>query len=417
MWNISITGRSLLWGFLFFTLCLKTSDVFAEDYYWVPSYTSTLGTFSDPETGGRAVCAWAALPYSRLQFFSEGKFRVYCIQNGESSHGVMTRYGDSCPSGSDYDSATGKCVLAQDCSTVYPITSTSKSAIGCVSGCQFSQGVKIKNWNNALETLYQFNPTGQQCSGQPDLTNPSEFELAQNDNYCKEHNGSTLCTTSDDKCITVDGKLICEGSNDLGGLPQNCGWYNGTFVCMPVAESGCGSVNGELLCVAPGADEPIAATSPDHPVNGGNGDGNPSNDLLTQNDIDSNSEKAQTVNKSVTEYLTQNNIKNVHMGGEGGSSGSGGSLNLENPIESQTMEESATGYYAKMQEVPLIKSMSNLTPSNLQDNCPPLYFETEILGNFGTNAHCQLYEEQKGTVSVIMKGIWSIAGVLILLGA
>lgn len=58
-----------------------------------------------------------------------------------------------------------------------------------------------------------------------------------------------------------------------------CGTKNGTFSCVAPEAEGCGYFNGEKVCFAPDG-EKVDNTSPDHPDNGGNLDGDETNDMI-----------------------------------------------------------------------------------------------------------------------------------------
>lgn len=67
-----------------------------------------------------------------------------------------------------------------------------------------------------------------------------------------------------------------------------CGQVNGYYTCF-AADDGCKFMRGSLVCFAPGSTTPIPGSSPDHPKNGGNGDGNPNNDVFQdENDVANN---------------------------------------------------------------------------------------------------------------------------------
>lgn len=83
--------------------------------------------------------------------------------------------------------------------------------------------------------------------------------------------GKIVCLTEDPNCYTVDGKQWCPPENAV------CGEKNGAFQCITAPEGNCGWFNGEAVCFDNDG-EPVDEDSPDHPQNGGNLDGDDTND-------------------------------------------------------------------------------------------------------------------------------------------
>ncbi|MCL1478317.1 hypothetical protein MIH18_15595 [Marinobacter sp. M3C] len=90
--------------------------------------------------------------------------------------------------------------------------------------------------------------------------------------------GDLICVGDDTpageeaNCYSVNGERFCPSPEAV------CGNKNGTFSCIEPQEKGCGSFNGENVCVDP-TGHVVPETSPDHPDNGGNLDGDDTNDL------------------------------------------------------------------------------------------------------------------------------------------
>lgn len=107
--------------------------------------------------------------------------------------------------------------------------------------------------------------------------------------------GMQMCLTDDPACYEVDGKTVCPEPDNV------CGIKNGTFACVdPVAE-GCGSFNGEKVCLTKEGDK-VDSDSPDHPDNGGNLDGDDSNDVNDPRDpVDGGDPDNQTDSGTNTE--------------------------------------------------------------------------------------------------------------------
>ena len=88
----------------------------------------------------------------------------------------------------------------------------------------------------------------------------------------KNSAGMQMCLTDDPACYEVDGKTVCPEPDNV------CGIKNGVFTCVDPVVEGCGSFNGEQVCFTPQGDK-VEPESPDHPKNGGNLDGDDTNDV------------------------------------------------------------------------------------------------------------------------------------------
>ena len=85
--------------------------------------------------------------------------------------------------------------------------------------------------------------------------------------------GAEICLSEEPGCYVADGKTICPTPDMV------CGTKNGTFSCVAPEQEGCGYFNGERVCFTPDG-EKVEDTSPDHPDNGGNLDGDETNDMI-----------------------------------------------------------------------------------------------------------------------------------------
>jgi hypothetical protein len=100
----------------------------------------------------------------------------------------------------------------------------------------------------------------------------------------RNYNTGDLICVADDvpaggeaDCFTVNGEQICPTPEAV------CGNKNGSFQCLEPQQKGCGSFNGENVCVDP-TGHVVPVDDPDHPENGGNLDGNSKNDPTDSRD-------------------------------------------------------------------------------------------------------------------------------------
>jgi hypothetical protein len=100
----------------------------------------------------------------------------------------------------------------------------------------------------------------------------------------RNYNSGDLICVADDvpaggeaDCFTVNGEQICPTPEAV------CGNKNGSFQCLEPQQKGCGSFNGENVCVDP-TGHVVPVEDPDHPDNGGNLDGDSKNDPTDSRD-------------------------------------------------------------------------------------------------------------------------------------
>ena len=92
-----------------------------------------------------------------------------------------------------------------------------------------------------------------------------------------EQTGKEFCISEEEGCYEVDGDTVCPTPDMV------CGVKNDAFSCVAPQEEGCGYFNGELVCFDPDG-EKVENDSPDHPDNGGNLDGDETNDVTDSRD-------------------------------------------------------------------------------------------------------------------------------------
>jgi len=92
-----------------------------------------------------------------------------------------------------------------------------------------------------------------------------------------EATGKDFCISDQEGCYEFDGDTICPTPDMV------CGVKNGSFSCVAPEEEGCGYYNGERVCFDPDG-EKVENDSPDHPDNGGNLDGDETNDVTDSRD-------------------------------------------------------------------------------------------------------------------------------------
>nr|WP_146219649.1 hypothetical protein [Pseudomonas sp. RW407] len=282
---------------------------FATDYYWYWGTTS-ITIYKTPLAACTAFYAGKGYSDYRVTPVSASKFKCegYHTQNKDwYFDAYMNRYGDSCPAGSTYNASTGACDAPKDCSAA------AGKKIFAAAECAKVSGSKLYSCPRSFSKdgcEYLPSGTGNMRCQSDALANGkflcaptyigSGAEAGEGVEECTE---STCVTTPgtegsgespSDGCISAGGKQVCitdeeKGCGTINGQygcfeqEKNCGTFNGTFQCVDQnkSQNNCGYFNGKQICFDPSDPTKIIdPSSPDHPANGGNADGNQNNDPM-----------------------------------------------------------------------------------------------------------------------------------------
>lgn len=152
---------------------------------------------------------------------------------------------------------------------------------------------------------------------------PMTNEISESEQLGPAPEGCIVGSTGQKVCLEEEGGSEMIAVNEAGeeiATPNNsiCLETNGSFQCFETEEqqTGCGHVNGEYNCYNPEG-VPIPPTDPDHPDNGGNGDGDSTNDLLNPEDPgdsltegEQNAIQAEQIGDAVSEGIEEG-VKNA----------------------------------------------------------------------------------------------------------
>ena len=260
---------------------------------YVANYTLEEATFSDYSHISRTC--WYLVP-SGFGYASSIKVKF-------ATSDLQPPDGSLC---TDLDNYTGSC-NQQDCSQVKPVSSPMNLSQGCYNNCQYENIGAIRDYDNLLAPVqYEYLNTGLSCTSldQP-ISGTTEYSETNDDGFdCRTTDQYQVCIDAETSCKIIDGIQSCI-DNETREQDYNCGTFNGEVVCIQKSEqTRCSLVNGERLCVYPEG-EAIDIGSVDHPDNGGNGDGDSSNDILDEQDLTDNSLTAQQVKDIVQQAIAK----------------------------------------------------------------------------------------------------------------
>lgn len=292
---------------------------FAVDYYW--RVTAGQGVVDHSEPTPTGLCSWINSNYTSSGYVAVGVKSVTFSSDGAGVCTInlnykntgnyysfqpytITRYGDGCTAPAKYNATTHACEAPKDCSA----TAGKKKAVAM--SCTYVKSANLYSCPREMNSdgcAYIPNGAKTNCNidASPDGTfvcsafyTGAGLEASDTATSCDSKSCADAPapgdTNPDSGCVTAGGKTICikdesTGCGTINGQygcykqDQGCGTFNGTFQCVDQSkpQNNCGYFNGQQTCFDPkDPTKVISSTSPDHPANGGNADGNPNNDPM-----------------------------------------------------------------------------------------------------------------------------------------
>ncbi len=265
MENIKCFGQTrttgLIWSLLA-VLLLWHSGASAKDYYWAASGLS----FSDPTTACAHRVASAGYTLDHIDLVSDSRANCYVIDRfGNSTYIInsaeyfVSRHGDACPAGSEYNPKTGECSAPEEdpCLSTTGNKITHRHKLGeillgtiatsppppsvCQSSCRYSDpemdgkayrfvsGDPSGAWAN-----FSYFGDGVTCeNGETESDPPSDKKpVSDKENKCT----NKVCLTVDEHGNCQQYTYSCtatEKYTDPGSMDCDYGSVNGEAVCVP----------------------------------------------------------------------------------------------------------------------------------------------------------------------------------------
>lgn len=271
--------------------------VLAEDYWWQLTnsairYSSALEACQNAQNnypGG--IYEWGGPTVVQCGYIHPSTGRMVALNR------TASRYGDACPSGASYNPETGACDPSQDCSK------TAGDEIIKAQACQYNAALKTNLCDDQIAyqgCLYTIGKT-HGCTSvieQQSYQCTSSFvgtgqAAPSGENDCQgEECSKPSPDRPDTNCVTANGVQTCldpqkPGCGSVNGVQgcfkeePGCGYFNGTYRCVEndKPNRNCGYFDGKQTCFDPkDPTKVIPESSSDHPKNGGNADGDDTND-------------------------------------------------------------------------------------------------------------------------------------------
>ncbi len=285
--------------FLFLILFLFSSDVFSETltYYYakgvVNSVLNTTGHTISNVAACKEMAVLAGKAYSHADSNIETGNCYGKALNGDLWNiGTYHRVVEECEHGVDGSYCSPPPVdcsnqpdiySAQECTYIESLKLFSCPDTVNSNGCSYVSSPDGQS-NCDISTsicVGRYSPTGDQSAPDaPECTDttcaPLPSDPGQAPENCVTNGDSTYCFQDQESgCGTFNGQQGCFEQE------SGCGTFNGTWGCYSTDKDtrNCGYANGQQVCFDPNnPTEQIPPTSPDHPTNGGNADGNENND-------------------------------------------------------------------------------------------------------------------------------------------
>ncbi|MWV13748.1 hypothetical protein F3I62_16735 [Pseudomonas sp. R-28-1W-6] len=148
------------------------------------------------------------------------------------------------------------------------------------NGCEYipSPGGNSSGFLNSEDPSNSYCVAQYAATGDPmaagEAPEVADEDVMDQDDGCTSMGVHTFCQDPEQpNCGSMDGQAYCYSADDT------CGTVNGEFMCVPDTSSRkCTYSNGVYVCINPQTGEQISDTSADHPNNGGNADGDDTND-------------------------------------------------------------------------------------------------------------------------------------------
>jgi hypothetical protein len=177
--------------------------------------------------------------------------------------------------------------------TAPPQLNYQPAAMVCSAGCAYAySGSAFSADDDSILNTYTNLQTD--CSGEEadiPLTPADDVDPPQPD-PCSTYENVIKCFPTEDppNCYMNDSgvpgaSIPCPGDYS-DPESERCGFIAGAYTCVDSGERSCGTVNGTFVCFAKTpsgqfSSTPISTSDPDHPINGGNANGNSTDDVFT----------------------------------------------------------------------------------------------------------------------------------------
>ncbi|MFT0212900.1 hypothetical protein VQ643_09840 [Pseudomonas sp. F1_0610] len=455
--------------YLILFISLFSTASFAADYVWsgagfpIPR-ASSASALCDSFVGSGLYCSTCKVTSVSLSFHSATSASctptVFDSQSEQSttlrSYG-MTRNGDSCPAGTEYNEKTGGCEKKEEhkkCQVGSPVRKPIE--------CDFQAGFALCPNYASYDNCEYIGAGNMKCIALDDKTSiclQDWIGTGKETDKPKDDLGGDFDDKEAKDCrkvVDAEGRHLmdCNPTEDpdnskCGNMPGYV-WSGTTCVRDPNSPDNriCDYVDGQLECVNPkDPTQKIDPNSPDHPLNGGNADGNDKNDPQSNgnNNTSQNAhdpltnQTAHEIGKDLGAKLDETNrllgeIKDKGVGGGGGGgkgdgdsdAGDGGKLtkpvqgSFDKPIsEADTLIEDLKGQSLEFSEKfkKLAKGALDIKLPNSDGKLPVSDFTISSLGGSSSfTLDLGIFSIELTILRSVMLFIAAIIAVLIIFG-
>jgi hypothetical protein len=444
--------RSIL---VFLTLIFLSPSVFAVDYYWTRSGTST-PQIIDPVADCRALDPSSSYSYHSHSFAGATGQSMTCRFQRTSDGNLggadyyYNRNGSTCPIDTTYNQSTGVCegpqptVCEADAGRTFPYSKTGtwpdafitvqQSSGGlfygtqqtaCSSGCQISvisPACKVGT-DGSYTCRGEALTTGAECvAGTGNSTDPGDPTVIEGDTTLPPPAPETIvdqipCAYGLDSAV---GGLKCISSNSVEKEGTTCGIFNGVNVCttkQPVNDTT--TIETTIVDTA-NPDGTTTTTKTDKATKttcvGAKCESKEST-TSTNTTKDGNGSTTSTSTTCLGEACIGNSETGGDTGGECLTDCEvSSSLELPSLDEAPSFGATMTGFIDDIQEAQMIQAVSNLNfPSG--GNCSIPTAQTDVIGTLDFNIFCDMAPQILDPLEAIFLVFWGFLAIRVLLSA
>lgn len=409
--------------FLLASLVLFSGGAFAEDYYY--RFSTYPERFSSPDAACQSIKVSEGLSFTH-SVSTNGGLHFNChfqdSQGNPNPYSYVTRYGSSCPEGTEFDSTTGLCVpppsdceAGQSSSFEFLYCYDYDGTGGCSAGSQTGRPGSF--CRNSCVHVPDYNPgtTDADCYsyGNGDgSSGPAVMCSVTAETNGSECSGEYSPESPDNSCPSgtvpgqVNGKNVCVSSGDGGGDGGDNGGGDGGDNGGENGGDNGGGDGGDNG----GGDGDGTGGNGNGNGNGGNGDGTGGNGDGTGGTGTGGDGDGDGDGSGSAEGVDNCESGRCDFGDDRGDPFGG---------EVRSFSESLTAAMTGMKNSPLGNSIGNIQfPTG--GTCPT--GSTSIATPFGSmsidfESHCTLWEQIASILSAVFLAFWAILAVRVFLSA
>lgn len=431
---------------ILFLLLAVSSFSHAATYTW--TVAGWAGSYSSPFEACEAKRV-GATAYDTATVSMQSEASGYCIGNSDYAtnvnYGYFTRSGDSCDSGSNYNSSTGECEAGTDCAS-----KVGQTAFAKITGNtnDSNSPVKLISLNNkasfAVEDRISLDGcsvspgTGGQCRFSADGSYVCAFEITQSG---QDAPAGSVDSTNESTVPQPD--LVSDQTQDCSKTTDAEGRVHTTCITTSVADqqagAQCGTVNGTFKCIASPSPQSDSKTRTEDQYDTTHADGSKTTTTDTTTTHTYCAAGACTSTSSTTTNNTHTDAAGNQTGSDTACTGADCSTDLPKPPEDQPSEDmpglggnpqlgdmpalpevddyttTIQGYYTRIENAPILAAVSSI---QVPDGGTCSVGNLSLWGaSISFDSFCSFADDVLGGLRYLFLALWAWAAIRLFLTA